>query len=106
MNRRRLQKLRRLIEALRSRKGSLRHADLEAVAKALGRRRDTSRGKEPTYVKAGWFPLSIPDHAGKTIAIGTATNILNQLEADADAVEQELPDDGASNNEESESDEG
>lgn len=91
MNRRRLDKIRREIGECRQRKGSLRHGELESIAKKLGRERDTSRGKEPTYIRAGWFPLSIPDHGGRTISIGTALSILNQLEADADAREQELP---------------
>jgi hypothetical protein len=99
MNRRRLDKIRREIGECRQRKGSLRHADLEAIAKRLGRVRDTSRGKEPTYVRDGWFPLSIPDHSGRTISIRTALSILNQLEADADARELELPQEGAESDE-------
>lgn len=42
-----------------------------------------------------WGPLSIPDHGGRTMALGTAVNILNQLEADIDALEMELESSGA-----------
>lgn len=87
----RLTKIRKEVEALWARKRSLRAAELMAVAKKLGREKDTQRGKEPTFVRVapGWFPLSIPDHPG-TVAPGTAANILAQLEDDIAKWEDEL----------------
>ena len=77
--------LKRDLESLRRKKRSLRSIDLERFAKRLGRTRKT-RGKEPTYEMPGRFPLTIPSHP-RTLAIGTACNILDQLELDLDHFE-------------------
>lgn len=92
MNLRKLTKLRRTLEGLRRRVGSIRRSELETIATAVGRRR-ANRGKEPTYTRDGWFPLSIPDHPG-TLAPGTARNIIACLESDLVRLEDELADDG------------
>ena len=89
MQKRKLVKLRRTLEALRQRCGSIRAAELESLAKQLGRKRH-DRGKEPTYEwpDASRLPLTIPHHLG-TLKKGTACNILNQLEEDIELLEQE-----------------
>ena len=90
MDSRKIAALRRRIAQLRRGAGNVNHQKLASVAKALGRRRDTSRGKEPTFVsnKEGWLPLSIPDHPG-TLRKGTVFNILEILEDDLLALEEE-----------------
>ena len=91
MNRRRFEKLKRELDAMRSRLGSIRPSELAAIASAVERQR-TNRGKEPTYCssRAGWPPLSIPDHPG-TLKKGTAHNIINRLELDLELLEAEIP---------------
>jgi len=81
--------LRRQIEILRG-KGDVKPREVAKIAKALGRRRDNSRGKEPTYIsdKPGWYPISIPEH--RTLKKGTRNNILDKLEEDVDRWEEEL----------------
>ncbi len=102
MKRRAWEKLRREVEQLRSRLGSIRASELVALAKRMGRQR-FERGKEPTYVRAGWFPLSIPGHPG-TLKKGTAHSIVNQLEQDVVAMEAEVEDDEAQADEREEED--
>lgn len=86
-----VRKLRSDIEKLRRRRGSIRATELVALALKLGRV-ESNRGKEPTYIVNGAFPLSIPKHPG-TLAIGTACNILNALEADLERHESNLEQD-------------
>lgn len=65
---------------------------LESLAKRLGRQR-INRGKEPVWESAEFpdlFPLSIPHHGGRDLAIGTQRSILNQLEDDMAAWEDKL----------------
>jgi hypothetical protein len=91
MDKRKLRQLRRRIEALRTRLGTIQSRELESLAKALGRKR-AKRGKEPTFISE-WLPqsrpLSIPHHS-KALKKGTASSILDQLEKDIDDLE-ELP---------------
>jgi hypothetical protein len=47
------------------------------------------------------FALSIPDHGGKDLAIGTQRSILNQLEDDVLAWEERLSGEDNDNEEES-----
>jgi hypothetical protein len=93
-----LRKLRRELDALRRRSGAIRPAELETLAKRLGRKR-MKRGHEPTFERdvPGWFPLTIPKHPG-TLAIGTACSILNQLEEDLDRLGAEIGYDDAQDN--------
>ena len=65
--------------------------DLEKLARLLGRRQD-KRGKEPTWVhdELPVYPLSIPRHGGRDLAPGTRNSILNVLEGDVDAWEEQL----------------
>lgn len=57
---------------------------LQGLAKQLGRK-PVKRGKEPTW-ESEQFPelyaVTIPDHGGKDIPIGTKNSILTQLEDD------------------------
>src|SRR5262249_32827999 len=90
MTRRKLSRLRRRLQALRTRSGNIASSELERLAKALGRKLD-KRGKEPTFVSdllPQSRPLSIPHHSGTTLKIGTANNILDQLEKDMDDLEE------------------
>jgi hypothetical protein len=60
-----IRKLRAQIEALRNR-GWVKTAELEALARRLGRRR-AKRGKEPTWISdelPDRRPVSIPSHPG------------------------------------------
>jgi hypothetical protein len=85
MERTKLKKLRQQIDILR-RRGGIKPRELEAVAKALGRKL-RPRGKEPMWVtdRAGSRPISIPHHTD--LNRFTAQNILDQLEADIDEIE-------------------
>jgi hypothetical protein len=70
------------IDQLRAAASNVRHKDLKRLAEALGRTRDTQRGKEPTFVnkERKWTPLSIPAH--RTLAKGTVHSILDHFEDD------------------------
>ena len=83
MNRNRLNKIRR--ELAQARRSPQRAADVESLAKRLGRKRNTKRGKEPVWESQRFpylFPLAIPHHGGRDLPIGTKNNILDQLESD------------------------
>ena len=84
MNKKKIAKLRRELDGLRAGKYNLKTSDVVSLAKRIGRSRDTSRGKEPTYVSVlpRTTPLSIPGHP--TINPYTANAILDVLEADLD----------------------
>ena len=77
------------IEQLRRKPANVCHRELRNIAQALGRTRDTTRGKEPTFVnrEMRWTPLSIPDHPG-ALAKGTVHSILDQLEDDLMALRE------------------
>ena len=64
---------------------------LERLARQLGRQ-PVKRGKEPMWESAKFslFPLSIPHHGGRDLPVGTRNSILNQLEDDILAWEEEL----------------
>ncbi len=64
---------------------------LEKLAAQLGRKR-VKRGKEPIWESADFnlFPLAIPHHGGKDLPPGTKNSVLNQLEDDILAWEEEL----------------
>jgi hypothetical protein len=89
MNRRRLSRIKRLLE--HARRSQQRARDLETLARMLGRRQD-KRGKEPTWVhdELPVYPLSIPHHGGRDLAPGTRNSILNVLEGDVIAWEEQL----------------
>jgi hypothetical protein len=85
-----IRKLRSEIEALRN-KGWVKTAELEALARRLGRRR-AKRGKEPTWISdelSDRRPVSIPSHPGDVNRF-TARSILDQLEGDLDQYEELL----------------
>ena len=89
MNRRKLSRLRKLIQTLRGRLGNIKSRELESLARALGRKLD-NRGKEPTFISEllpQARPLSIPHHPN-ALKKGTAGNILDQLEKDIDDLEE------------------
>ena len=97
MNRRRLSKIRQQIEACHKR-GGIKSAELESLAKDLGRVK-SKRGKEPTWVNEQFpelYPLSIPHHGSHDLNRFTAGSILDQLENDLERWEEamELEDDG------------
>lgn len=83
------QRIRRQIESLRGH-GGVKSAELEGLAEALGRARHP-RGSEPAWVskRFPWLrPLTIPHHS-KEIKRYTAHSILDQLEEDLSAWEEE-----------------
>jgi hypothetical protein len=89
MNRRRLDRIKRLLE--QARRSQQKARDLETLARMVGRRPDR-RGKEPTWVhdELPVYPLSIPHHGGRDLAPGTRNSILNVLEGDVIAWEERL----------------
>jgi hypothetical protein len=86
MNPKKLKKLRRDIDNF-LRRGGINSRELEALARALGRKRHP-RGSDPAWVSelAGSHPISIPNHPTDLNRF-TARNILDQLEADIDRLE-------------------
>jgi hypothetical protein len=89
MDRIKLGRIRRRLAELRRVQPKAR--ELQAVAGQLGRK-PVKRGKEPMYESEPFphlRPLSIPNHKGRDMAPGTRNSILNQLEEDADAWEEE-----------------
>ncbi len=84
MTARGLKKLERLFNQLR--RGTPNARDVVSLALKLGRKRiKGKRSKEPTFVSKAFpqlRPLFIPLHGGGQIAPGTATQVLDQLEAD------------------------
>ncbi len=90
MTLRRVAQLRMRIAELR-RARDVKSRDIVRLAQAVGRKPDNKRGKEPTYVHPelrNRRPLSIPNHP--TLAPGTKNNILDDLEGDLDAYEENL----------------
>ncbi len=91
MNKRKVVKLQRELEALRLRKRNLTADEIKKFANACGRvLRRGGKGKEPTYLNEylpSQKPLSIPDHPGN-MRVGTAGNILDILEQDLFLMEE------------------
>ena len=90
MNRNKLRALSRRIEEYR--RSQPKAKDLEALAKALGRK-VANRGKEPTFVSTEFpnlRPLSIPSHKCRDLATGTKNSILIQMEDDVIAWDDRL----------------
>jgi transposase len=91
MDKKRLKRLRRLLDSLRTKPANIRRRELVSLAKKLGRRR-FDRGKEPTYVSDPFpdaRPVTIPSHPG-ALKRFTASNILDQLEGDLSRWEEAL----------------
>jgi len=91
MTKKKIAKLRRELTSLRAGKHNLKPKDLIRFAGKVSRKRDTSRGKEPTYISLQFpelRPLSIPGHP--TINSYTAVAIIDSLEADLDRWEDLL----------------
>jgi hypothetical protein len=90
MTPRRLDKLKHELASLR--RSQAKAADLESLARRLGRKK-VKRGKEPTWESKEFqhlYPLSIPHHGGRDIPRGTLNSILDQLEKDLFAWEMRL----------------
>lgn len=91
MSKRKLRQLRKRLQALRARVRNIESRELESLARAVGRKR-ADRGKEPTFIHTllpQSRPLSIPHHSA-ALKVGTASNILDQLEKDLDDLEELL----------------
>jgi|SRR5579862_2023300 len=98
MDQKKLDKLKR--ELAQARRGQQKAADLESLAKRLGRV-SVKRGKEPMWdssVFPDLFVLSIPRHGGRDISIGTRNSILDQLEDDILRWEERLSEEEAEQN--------
>jgi hypothetical protein len=90
MNRKRLSKLRRVLEGLR--RQSPKALEIQKVAKQLGRKK-VKRGKEPVWESLEFQslrPLSIPDHGGRDLSPGVLHSIVNQLEDDLNSWDERL----------------
>jgi hypothetical protein len=85
INKEKLIRLRAEIEAFRGSIYNVRPDDLVSLARSLGREK-AKRGKHPTYVSTlvARNPISIPGHP--TIKPRTAASILDELEADINAL--------------------
>ena|SRR5690348_10444077 len=92
MNKQKLRKLKRQLARLRSHSASIRSDELKRFAQQLGRQRSHQRTNEPTFISLLLpysRPISIPDHPGNLKRF-TAENILDALEQDIFALEEEL----------------
>ena len=99
MNKRKLNKIKRLIESMRSRIANIRSEELISLAHQLGRER-SQRGKEPTYESTllpKRAPISIPNHPGSLNKF-TAGSILDDLEKDVFDIEESLEEEGEKKN--------
>jgi hypothetical protein len=77
-------------EILQRRRAPQKAADLEGIARRLGRKR-INRGKHPMWESQDFpklYVLSIPDHGSKDLPVGTRNSILDQLEDDILAWEE------------------
>jgi hypothetical protein len=91
MDKKKLQKIKKRLQALRLRSNNIRSAELVSLARSL-KRRLFDRGKEPTYISnllPKSRPISIPNHPGAMFR-GTALNILDQLEQDIFEIEESI----------------
>lgn len=107
MTPKKLDKIKREIAAARRKTNTFR--DLASIATSLERRLAKGsevRGKEPAFISMAFpdaNPITIPNHAGKTIKKGTAHNILNQLDEDVSRFEDQF-DSGANDSDGNEDD--
>lgn len=98
MKKKTLEKLRG--ELARMRRSPQRAADLESLAKRLGRKK-VNRGKEPMWESEEFklYPLAIPHHGGRDLATGTKNSVLSSLEDDLLAWEERLNEEGGDDDE-------
>lgn len=78
MDKKKLRKIKKNLDSLRSRPNNIRSSELQKLAKSLGRKR-AKRGHEPNYISdllPRSRPISIPSHPG-ALARFTAENILD-----------------------------
>ena len=95
MNDRKLYKIKRDLDSIRNR-GGAKPSAIESLAIKLGRRKDTKRGKEPTWISEVFTdlpPLSIPHHGKVDLNKYTAGAIADQLENDVEKWEEKLESD-------------
>lgn len=90
MNRKRLERIKQLHEALRHNKG-IKSKKLQNLARSLGRKLD-NRGKEPNWINPNFQdlrPVSIPNHSVDMKRF-TAKSVLDSLEEDIEHWEDSL----------------
>jgi len=91
VDKKKLEKIKKKIAALRLRSNNIRSIELIKLAKSLGRK-IVNRGHEPNYISVFLprsRPISIPNHHG-AMARFTAENILDQLEQDIFDIEESI----------------
>ncbi|MDA2928481.1 hypothetical protein MYX84_00810 [Acidobacteria bacterium AH-259-O06] len=90
MTSKKLEKIKKQIAQARQGAGNIHHRKLVSIATKLGRKRDDSKGKEPTFVneEKGWIPLSIPHHG--VLKKGTVHSICDVFDDDVLTWEEEL----------------
>jgi hypothetical protein len=98
MKKKKLEKLRKELAQLR--RSPQKAAEFQSLAARLGRSL-VKRGKHPMWESEFELPvLSIPDHGGKDLPIGTRNSIANQLEEDIEAWDLHLSEEGDEENDE------
>jgi hypothetical protein len=83
MHRKKLDKIKRELASLRQ--GRHRASAFQGLARQLGRKENTKRGKEPMWESEAFpdlYPLAIPMHGGKDISPGVQRQLLNLMEED------------------------
>jgi predicted RNA binding protein YcfA (HicA-like mRNA interferase family) len=92
MNRKKLEKIQREVDKFR--RSSIKAADVERLARQLGRKRAKHKGGSEPMWENHEFPdlraLSIPHHSNKDFKPGTKNSILDQLEEDILSWEERL----------------
>jgi hypothetical protein len=83
MKRKKLDKLKRELDGLRN--GRHKASAFQSLARKLGRKENTKRGKEPMWESESFgdlYALAIPNHGGKDISPGVQRQLLDLLEED------------------------
>lgn len=91
MNKTKLKKLKKKLEAYRQSPQGRKRRPLESIAKQLGRER-VDTGKEPTYVNKDhpeWGTLTIPGHS-RDLKVGVCLSIVDALLSNIDEWEMVL----------------
>lgn len=85
-----VRRARKTLEELKLKPKSIKPRELISLVQSLGFN-VSNRGKEPVYEKEDRpYPIAIPNHPGD-LAVGTAKNILKDIEREIEHEEDRLP---------------